>query len=91
MEEFEHQHFQDHLDKFRTNVLHVLNLQHYLRLAAGFVVLVCVAALIFLVGNKVLEPPDVSHVRFSTALLLLAIVGQMPQALAELWDLPARD
>lgn len=89
MEDFEHEHFQHHLDKFRTNVLHVLNMQHYLRLAAGFLVLACVAAVIYLVGSKVLQPPEVSHIWFSTALLMLAIVAGMPRPLAELWELPA--
>lgn len=90
MEDFEHEHFQHHLDKFRTNVLHVLNMQHYLRLAVGFLVLACVAAVIYLVGSKVLQAPDVSHLWFSTALLMLAIVAGMPRPLAELWELPAQ-
>ena len=55
MEDFEHEHFQHHLEKFRANVLHVLNMQHYLRLAVGFLVLACVAAVIYLVGSKVLQ------------------------------------
>ncbi len=91
MEDFEHEHFQHHLDKFRTNVLHVLNMQHYLRLAVGFLVLACVAAVLYLVGSKVLQPPfvpDVPHIWFSTALLMLAIVAGMPRPLAELWELP---
>ncbi len=91
MEDFEHEHFQHHLDKFRTNVLHVLNMQHYLRLAVGFLVLACVAAVLYLVGSKVLQPPDVpdvSHIWFSTALLMLAIVASMPRPLTELWELP---
>jgi len=87
MEEFEHAHFQDHLEKFRTNVLYVLNMQHYLRLAVGFLVLACVAAVIYLVGSKVLQPPEISHVWFSTALLMLAIVAAMPRPLVELWEL----
>jgi ABC-type multidrug transport system fused ATPase/permease subunit len=87
MEDFEHTHFQDHLEKFRTNVLHVLNMQHYLRLAVGFLVLACVAAVIYLVGSKVLQPPEISHVWFSTALLMLAIVAAMPRPLVELWEL----
>ena len=91
MEDFEHEHFQHHLEKFRTNVLHVLNMQHYLRLAVGFLVLACVAAVLYLVGSKVLQPadaPDVSHIWFSTALLMMAIVAALPRPLAELWELP---
>jgi ATP-binding cassette, subfamily B, bacterial len=93
MEDFEHDHFQHHLDRFRTTVLHVLNMQHYLRLAVGFLVLACVAAVVYLVGSKVLQPPDVTHLDvthlwFSTALLMLAIVGGMPRPLEELWELP---
>ena len=88
MEDFEHEHFQHHLDKFRTNVLHVLNMQHFLRLAVGFLVLVCVAAVVYIVGSKVLQPPEISNVRFATALLMLAIVAGMPRPLAELWQLP---
>jgi ATP-binding cassette, subfamily B, bacterial len=88
MEDFEHEHFQTHLDKFRTNVLHVLNMQHYLRLAAGFLVLACVAAVTYLVGSNVLQRPEVSHIWFSTALLMLAIVAGMPRPLEELWELP---
>jgi ABC-type multidrug transport system fused ATPase/permease subunit len=87
MEEFEHAHFQDHLEKFRTNVLYVLNMQHYLRLAVGFLVLACVAGVIYLVGSKVLQRPEISHVWFSTALLMLAIVAAMPRPLVELWEL----
>jgi ATP-binding cassette, subfamily B, bacterial len=90
MEDFEHEHFQHHLEKFRTNVLHVLNMQHYLRLAVGFLVLACVAAVVYLVGSKVLQPPDVSHIWFSTALLMMAIVAALPRPLAELWELPAQ-
>ena len=90
MEDFEHEHFQQHLDKFRTNVLHVLNMQHYLRLAAGFLVLACVAAVTYLVGSKVLQPPEVSHIWFSTALLMLAIVAGMPRPLERLWELPGQ-
>jgi ATP-binding cassette subfamily B protein len=95
MEEFEHDHFQHHLDRFRTSVLHVLNMQHYLRLAVGFLVLACVAAVVYLVGSKVLQPPDVTHPEvthlwFSTALLMLAIVAGMPRPLEELWELPER-
>jgi ATP-binding cassette, subfamily B, bacterial len=87
MEDFEHDHFQHHLDKFRTSVLHVLNLQHYLRLAVGFLVLACVAAVVYLVGSKVLQP-DITHIWFSTALLMFAIVAGMPRPLEELWELP---
>ncbi|HUE17911.1 MAG TPA: ABC transporter ATP-binding protein, partial [Planctomycetaceae bacterium] len=90
MEDFEHEHFQHHLEKFRTNVLQVLNMQHYLRLAVGFLVLACVAAVVYLVGSKVLQPPDVSHIWFSTALLMMAIVAAMPRPLAELWELPVQ-
>jgi ABC-type multidrug transport system fused ATPase/permease subunit len=88
MEDFEHEHFQDYLEKFRTNVLHVLNMQHYLRLAVGFLVLACVAAVVYLVGSKVLQPPEISHIWFSTAVLMLAIVAGMPRPLAGLWELP---
>ncbi len=64
MEDFEHEHFQQHLDKFRTNVLHVLNMQHYLRLAVGFLVLACVAAVVYLVGSQGASTPlrhDMPH------------------------------
>ena len=61
MEDFEHDQFQHHLEKFRTSVLHVLNMQHFLRLAVGFLVLVCVAAVVYLVGSKVLQPPVTSR------------------------------
>jgi ABC-type multidrug transport system fused ATPase/permease subunit len=87
MEDFEHEHFQHHLDRFRTSILHVLNMQHYLRLAVGFLVLACVAAVVYLIGSKVLSP-DVTHIWFSTALLMLAIVAGMPRPLEELWELP---
>ena len=67
MEDFEHEHFQHHLDKFRTNVLHVLNMQHYLRLAVGFLVLACVAA-VALSGRKqsvaAARRADVPHLVF---------------------------
>jgi len=88
MEDFEHEHFQHHLEKFRTTVLHVFNLQHYLRLAVGFFVLVCVAAVIYIVGTKVLQADAPTGLTFSTALLMMAIVAGLPRPLAGLWELP---
>ncbi len=78
MEDFEHEHFQHHLDKFRTNVLHVLNMQHYLRLAVGFLVLA--ASPRWSISSEARcfsrpSLPDVSHLWFSTALLMLASRG----------------
>jgi ATP-binding cassette, subfamily B, bacterial len=91
MEDFEHEHFQHHLERFRDSVLHVLNMQHYMRLAVNFFVLVCVAAVIFLVGGRVLQQRDIPHgLSFSTALLMMAIVAGLPRPLAALWELPRR-
>ena len=74
MEDFEHQQFHHHLEKFRTSVLHVLNILHFQRLAVGLLVLVCVAAVTYVVGSKVLQPSFVADgLSFSAALLMLAI------------------
>ncbi len=89
MEDFEHQHFQDHLEKFRVKVLQVLNMQNFSRMAVGFVALLCVSAVIYLVGIKVLQPSDLPHgMTFSAALLMLAIIAGLPRPLSGLWELP---
>lgn len=89
MEEFEHQQFHHHLEKFRSGVLHMLNLLHFQRLAVGLLVLVCVAAVSYLVGVKVLQPSFLPNgLSFSAALLMLAIMSALPRALAQLSELP---
>ena len=89
MEDFEHQQFHHHLERFRTSVLHVLNILHFQRLAVGLLVLVCVAAVTYVVGSKVLQPSFVANgLSFSAALLMLAVLALLPRPLAQLWDLP---
>jgi ATP-binding cassette, subfamily B, bacterial len=88
MEDFEHQQFHHHLDKFRGSVLHVLNMLYFQRLAVGLLVLVCVAAVTYVVGSKVMQPPFLPNgLSFSAALLMLAILASLPRPLAQLWDL----
>ncbi len=71
MEDFEHQQFHHHLEKFRTGVMHMLNMLHFQRLAVGFLVLVCVAAVTYVVGSKVLQPSFIPNgLSFSAALLM---------------------
>jgi ATP-binding cassette, subfamily B, bacterial len=89
MEDFEHQQFHHHLEKFRTSVLHALNILHFQRLAVGLLVLVCVAAVTYVVGTKVLQPSFIANgLSFPAALLMLAIMALLPRPLAQLWDLP---
>jgi ATP-binding cassette, subfamily B, bacterial len=89
MEDFEHQQFHHHLEKFRTSVLHMLNMLHFQRLAVGLLVLVCVAAVTYFVGSKVLQPSFLPNgLSFSAALLMLAIMASLPRPLAQLWELP---
>jgi ATP-binding cassette subfamily B protein len=89
MEDFEHQQFHHHLERFRTSVLHVLNILHFQRLAVGLLVLVCVAAVTYVVGSKVLQPSFVANgLSFSAALLMLAVLALLPRPLAQLWELP---
>jgi ABC-type multidrug transport system fused ATPase/permease subunit len=89
MEDFEHQQFHHHLEKFRSSVLHMLNMLHFQRLAVGLLVLVCVAAVTYLVGSKVLQPSFLPNgLSFSAALLMLAIMASLPRPLAHLWELP---
>jgi ATP-binding cassette, subfamily B, bacterial len=89
MEDFELQQFNHHLEKFRTSVLHMLNMMHLQRLAVGLLVLVCVAAVTYVVGSKVLQPAFLSNgLSFSAALLMLAIMASLPRPLAQLWELP---
>jgi ATP-binding cassette, subfamily B, bacterial len=89
MEDFEHQQFHHHLEKFRTSVLHMLNMLHFQRLAVGLLVLVCVAAVTYLIGSKVLQPSFLpGGLSFSAALLMLASLASLPRPLAQLWELP---
>jgi ATP-binding cassette subfamily B protein len=88
MEEFEHQQFHRHLDKFRASILHVLNMLYFQRLAVGLLVLVCVAAVTYLVGSKVLQPSFLPNgLSFASALLMLTIMASLPRPLSQLWDL----
>jgi ATP-binding cassette subfamily B protein len=52
-------------------------------------VLVCVAAVTYVVGSKVLQPSFVANgLSFSAALLMLAVLALLPRPLAQLWELP---
>ncbi len=89
MEDFEHQQFHHHLEKFRGSVLHMLNMLHFQRLAVGLLVLVCVAAVTYLVGTKVLQPAFLPYgLSFPAALLLFAVIASLPRPMAQLWELP---
>lgn len=90
MENFEHEQFQKHLDRFHDQVASVLRREHRWQMALGAVGAICLALVLFFVGSKVLKPlavPD--RMSLSTAMLLLATFGCMALPLQALWRLSA--
>jgi ABC-type multidrug transport system fused ATPase/permease subunit len=73
METFEHERFRTHLERFHRNLLSAFERRSWSLWAGRLMVLISAAVVLFLVGIKVLEPPDDSQsLSFAGAVLLLS-------------------
>ena len=73
METFEHERFRTHLERFHRNVLSAFERRSWSLWAGRLMVLISAAVVLFLVGIKVLEPPDdPQSLSFAAAVLVLS-------------------
>lgn len=72
MENYEHEQFQTHLDRFRDSVLTVRRGERLSRWTSRMLFLLSAGLVLFLVGVKALQPPDVPFSLSLSAGLLLA-------------------
>ncbi|MGE3317037.1 MAG: ABC transporter ATP-binding protein [Planctomycetaceae bacterium] len=91
MEDFEHEQFQKHLDRFRDSVATVKARERWYLWACWILGMLSVGVIVFWVGLKVLLPSETSQgLSLSSALLFMVTLLCMPGALEALWDLPER-
>lgn len=91
MEGFEHEHFQQHLHRFRDDEAQVERREGWSRWFIRMLALGCVTIVLYLVGSKVLlAPQDPGRLPFAAAILLLATFAAMYRPLQDLWDMRAR-
>jgi ABC-type multidrug transport system fused ATPase/permease subunit len=83
MENFEHEQFQKHLDRYHANVLALLRSDGWSRTMGRFLVMVCVSLVLFLVGLKVLLTPD--ELSFAAGFVLAVTLAAMYRPLEDLW------
>lgn len=89
MEDFEHERFNKHLNRFRDNISKVNRLERWSQWAGKTLVVVCVAVVLLLVGVKVIQPAEVPNsLSLSSAFLLMATFLFMLRPLEALWQLP---
>lgn len=88
MEDFEHEQFQKHLERFRESVAHVKDRERWYLWACWILGMLSVGVIVFWVGLKVLQPVEGAEgLSLSSALLFIVTLLCMPPALEEIWNL----
>ncbi len=89
MENFEHERFRGHLDRFLRKVASLKDDERWSRRLCWMVVLLAVLAVLFLIATKALaDPSDPTHLPVSAVLLLVAAFRLAFRPLNELSELP---
>lgn len=89
MENFEHERFGIHLQRFLKKVATLKEDERLSRWLCWFVVLVTVTLVLFLIATKALsEPSEPAHLPVSAMLMFVAAVRLAYRPINDLWDLP---
>jgi ATP-binding cassette subfamily B protein len=87
MEDFEHQQFNNYLDRFRDNLSQVNRLERWSLWVGKALVMICISIVLLLVGIKVILPVDVpSSLSLASAFILMATFFYMLHPLEMLWN-----
>lgn len=85
MEDFERAQFESHLDRYQKNADRVAGSDRWTRAIVRCLLVICLSALAFLLGARVLNAPE--DLSFSAALLLAAVFACMYRPVEMLWVL----
>lgn len=85
MENFEHEQFQLHMDRFTRDAMAVNKRERWSRRTCHLLAALCAGVVLFLVGSRILQAPDA--LSFTSAMLILAALACLHLPMRELWRL----
>ncbi len=85
MENFEHEQFQLHMDRFTRDAMAVNKRERWSRRTCHLLAAVCAGVVLFLVGSRILQSPHA--LSFTSATLVLAALTCLHLPMKELWHL----
>lgn len=89
MENFEHERFRSHLQRFLQKVATLKEDERLSRWMCWFVVLVTVVLVLFLIATKTLsDPSDAAHLPVSAMLMFVVAIRLAYRPVNDLWELP---
>ncbi len=89
MENFEHERFRTHLQRFLQKVATLKEDERLSRWMCWFVVLVTVTLVLFLIATKTLsDPSDAAYLPVSAMLMFVVVIRLAFRPLNDLWELP---
>jgi ABC-type multidrug transport system fused ATPase/permease subunit len=85
MENFEHEQFQLHMDRFTRDAMAVNKRERWSRRTCRLLAALCAGVVLFLVGSRILQSPDA--LSFTSAMLILTALTCLHPPMRELWHL----